>query len=47
MSKVYERLCATSDTWIDLVMTRLSVRRLARATIDPIDMLFTARLSCV
>jgi transposase len=31
MSKDYERLCTTSETWIYLAMTRLMVRRLARA----------------
>jgi putative transposase len=31
MSKDYERLCATSETWIYIVMTRLMVRRLTRA----------------
>jgi putative transposase len=30
LSKDYERLCATSETWIYLAMIRLMVRRLAR-----------------
>ena len=30
LSKDYERLCATSETWIYLTMIRLMVRRLAR-----------------
>jgi hypothetical protein len=47
MSQDYEHLCAMSERWIDMMMTHRMVRQLARATIDPIDMLFTARLSCV
>ena len=43
----YECLCATSARWIYIAMTHLTVRRLSLATIDPIDMLFTARLSFV
>jgi putative transposase len=31
MSKDYERLCATSEAFIYVAMTRLMVRRLARA----------------
>jgi hypothetical protein len=31
MSKDYERLCATSETWIYIVMTRLMVQRLTRS----------------
>ena len=31
MSKDYERLCETSETFIYAAMTRLMVRRLARA----------------
>jgi putative transposase len=31
MSKDYERLCATSDAFVYVVMSRLMVRRLARA----------------
>jgi hypothetical protein len=31
MSKDYERLCATAETFIYVAMTRLMVRRLARA----------------
>ena len=30
LSRDYERLCATSETWIYLAMIRLMVRRLAR-----------------
>ena len=31
LSKDYERLCETTETWIDLAMTRLMLRRLAAA----------------
>ena len=31
MSKDYERLCATSEAFVYVAMTRLMVRRLARA----------------
>jgi putative transposase len=30
LSRDYERLCATSETWIYLAMLRLMVRRLSR-----------------
>ena len=30
LSRDYERLCVTSETWIYLAMIRLMVRRLAR-----------------
>jgi putative transposase len=30
LSKEYERLCATSETWISLALSRLMLRRLAR-----------------
>ncbi len=31
LSKDYERLCETTETWIYLAMTRLMLRRLAAA----------------
>jgi putative transposase len=31
LSKDYERLCATSETWIYLALARLMLRRLARS----------------
>ena len=31
IGKDYERLCATGEAFVDAVMTRLVVRRLARA----------------
>ena len=31
LSKDYERLCATSETWIYLALNRLMLRRLARS----------------
>jgi transposase len=31
LSKDYERLCETTETWISLAMTRLMLRRLAAA----------------
>ncbi|WP_414692543.1 transposase [Phenylobacterium sp.] len=31
LSKDYERLCGTTETWIYLAMTRLMLRRLAAA----------------
>jgi putative transposase len=31
LSKDYERLCETTETWIYLAMTRLMLRRLAKA----------------
>jgi transposase len=30
LSRDYERLCATSETWIYLAMSRLMLRRLVR-----------------